>query len=289
MKNLGMRMIGTGAAEAVPSPMCLCPICEGARLNGGKDVRSRSCFRVNPSVQIDFGPDLFYQSVILKNDLTTLKDLLITHAHEDHFAFPQLDVRAMSVSGAENPVNLYASREACDWLSRAAAPYGYSAVTYEPCYHIVPLAYYEPFIADGLRVTPLKGNHRGYGENEHSVNYLIALPGGETVYYAADTGYFFEETFEFLKSVKLDVLVVEGTFGDSPHFKDPKSEGHMGCPGVLAVTRRLLEQNTLGASSRVFVTHINHKHTLTHEKMQAFYAAQDLGVRIEVGYDGMEI
>ncbi len=289
MKNLGLRMIGTGAAEAIPSPMCLCPICEEARARGGKDVRSRSCFRVNPAVQIDFGPDLFYQSVILKNDLTTLTDILITHSHEDHLAFPQLDVRAMAVVGAEKPVSLYASRAACDWLTRAAAPYGYSAVNYAPCYCIIPLAYYEPFTAGGLRVTPLKGNHRGYGDNEYSVNYLIALPGGEMVYYAADTGYFFEETFEYLKSVRLDVLVVEGTFGDSPYFSDPKSEGHMGCPGVLAVTRRLLEQNTLTETSRVYVTHINHKHSLTHERMQAFYDAQNPGVRIEVGYDGLEI
>jgi hypothetical protein len=83
--------------------------------------------------------------------------------------------------------------------------------------------------------------------------------------------------------------VVEGTFGDMPFFREERTDGHMGCAGVLAVTRRLLAQGTLGASSRVVVTHINHKHTLTHEKMQAFYDAQELGIRFAVGYDGMEI
>ena len=284
-----MRMIGTGAAEAIPSPMCRCEICEGARAHRGKDIRSRSCFRVSPEVQIDFGPDQFYQSVVLGNDMTTVTDLLITHTHEDHLAFPDLDMRAMAASGAENPVNVYASREACEWLRRAAAPYGYSALLYEPCYHLIPLTCHVPFLAGGLRVTPLKGNHRGYGENEFSVNYLIRLADGKSLYYATDTGYFLEETFEALQDMKLDYLVVEGTFGDSPYFRDERSEGHMGCPAVLAVVRRLIAQRTLDAVSKVYITHINHKHSLTHEKMQAFYDAQNVGVPILVGYDGMEI
>ena len=284
-----MRMIGSGAAEAIPSPMGRCAVCEGARARRGKDVRSRSCFRVSPEVQIDFGPDQFYQSVVLGNDLTTVTDLLITHTHEDHLAFPELDVRAMAALGAEVPMNLHISRAGLEWLLRAAAPYGCSSLSYEPCYHLVPVDYYVPFTAGGLYVTPLKGNHRSYGEDEFSVNYLIRLPDGKSLYYASDTGYFLEETFEALQGVKLDCMVVEGTFGDSPFFQDERTDGHMGCPGVLAVTRRLLAQGTLGASSNVYVTHINHKHTLTHDRMQAFYDAQDLGVRIRVGYDGMEI
>jgi phosphoribosyl 1,2-cyclic phosphate phosphodiesterase len=284
-----MRMIGSGAAEAIPSPMCRCPICEGARVSRGKDIRSRSCFRVSPALQIDFGPDQFYQSVVLGNDLTTVTDLLITHTHEDHLAFTELDLRAMAVCGAEEPVNVYASRAGCEWLKRACAPYGYAALLYEPCYRLIPVDYGKPFIAGGLPVTPLKGNHRGYGEDEHSVNYLIRLPDGKTLYYATDTGYFLEETFEALRGVKLDYLVVEGTFGDSPLFQDALTDGHMGCPGVLAVARRLMKQGTLSVSSGVYITHINHKHTLTHEKMQAFYDAQELGIRFAVGYDGMEI
>ena len=171
-----MRMIGSGAAEAIPSPMCRCPICEGARLSRGKDIRSRSCFRVNPALQIDFGPDQFYQSVVLGNDLTTLTDLLITHTHADHLAFPELDMRAMALVGAEQPVNVYVSRAGCEWLSRATAPYEYSSLSYEPCYRLVPVDYYQPFTAGGLNVMPLKGNHSGYGEGESSVNYLIGLP-----------------------------------------------------------------------------------------------------------------
>lgn len=289
MNGYFMRIVGSGAAEAIPNPMCRCGICENARLERGKEIRSRCCFRVNNSVQIDFGPDQFYQSVILGNDLTSVTDILITHTHEDHLAFTELNLREMAVEGAETPVNLYASRTGCDWLSRATEPYAIPAAISEQFFRLVPLEFYQPFTAGGLPVTPLKGNHNGYGKEELSVNYLITLENGKTLYYAVDTGYFLEETFDFLRSTSIDFLVIEGTFGNSPDFLSERTNGHMGCTGVLAVTRRLLEQGTLNASSRVYVTHINHKHTLTHSKMQAYYDAEKYPVPVIVGYDGMEI
>ncbi|HML45513.1 MAG TPA: MBL fold metallo-hydrolase [Clostridia bacterium] len=289
MDAYAMKLVGSGAAEAIPNPMCRCTICENARKQGGKEIRSRSCFRVSKGVQIDFGPDQFYQSAVLGNDLTTITDLLITHTHSDHLALAELELRAMAVSGAETPVNLYASRAGCDWIQRVLSASGASGLLDQRLYRLQSLEYYRSISVAGLTVTPLKGNHKGNGEGELSVNYLIALESGKTLFYAVDTGYFFEETFEFLRNVQLDVLVVEGTFGDSPRFRDSKTDGHMGCAGVLAVTERLLKQGTLRADSRVVVTHINHKHTLTHARMQAFYDAQRVGVPIAVGYDGMEV
>lgn len=289
MTGFRMRIVGSGAAEAVPSPMCRCPVCEHARKCGGRDVRSRSCFRVSPAVQIDFGPDQFYQSAVLGNDLTALTDLIITHTHADHLALGELDLRALSVEGAEFPVNVRVSRAGCEWLRRACAPYRHSALFYEPCYRLEPVDFYRPFLAGGLPVTPLPGNHSGYGDGERSVNYLIGLGDGRTLYYAADTGYFLEETFEFLRGVRIDHLVVEGTFGDLNEFLEERTGGHMGASGVLAVVRRLAEQHTLGAGSAVYVTHIGHRHSLTHEKMQAYYDARRGPVPILVGFDGMEI
>lgn len=284
-----MKMIGSGAAEAVPNPMCRCAICANARKQGGKDIRSRSCFRVSEAVQIDFGPDQFYQSTVLGNDLTTVTDLLITHTHADHLALADLGLRQMAVEVSETPVTLYASHAGCAWIRQALAACGGSDLLDERLYRLLPVAYCEPVSVAGLNVTPLKGNHRGNGPDEFSVNYLIALENGKTLYYATDTGYFLEETFEFLRNVKLDCLIVEGTFGDAPGFREAKTNGHMGCAGVLAVTERLLEQRTLHADSRVVVTHINHKHTLTHARMQAFFDAHRPGVPISVGHDGMEI
>jgi hypothetical protein len=90
------RIIGSGAAEAIPSPMCLCPVCKAARERGGKDARSRSCLRVSPEVQIDFGPAQFYQSTLLGIDLTGLTEHPGTHTHADHLALAEFDLRALA-------------------------------------------------------------------------------------------------------------------------------------------------------------------------------------------------
>ncbi|MCI1964923.1 MAG: MBL fold metallo-hydrolase [Oscillospiraceae bacterium] len=286
-KNV-MRMIGSGASEAIPNPMCSCEICQNARRMRGKEIRSRSCFRLNDDTQIDFGPDQFYQSVVLGNDLTTLKNILITHSHDDHLAFTELGLKEMAVKTQSAPLNIYMSQKAWEWYRQAVR-------AYEPpdqylnkkFYRFVPMDYYQSYEVGGLNVVPLRGNHQAFGKDEYTVNYLVSLENGKTLYYACDTGYFFEETFEYLKDCRLDFLVIEGTFGNARMEERP--DGHLGCAGVLCVVRRLLEQNTLSAESRVYITHINHKHTLTHEKMAAYYAKQKVGIPIFVGYDGMEI
>ena len=52
-----MKFYGTGAAEGIPNPFCGCYLCEYARKHGGKDVRTRSMFRLTPNICIDMGPD----------------------------------------------------------------------------------------------------------------------------------------------------------------------------------------------------------------------------------------
>ncbi len=283
-----MRMIGSGSAEAIPDPFCSCEICRNARLRRGKEIRSRSSFRLNDDTQIDFGPDQLYQSVVLGNDLTVLKNILVTHSHEDHFAFTELGLKEMAVRTPEAPLNVYLSRRAWEWYReavRAYSPPGY--YTDRRFYRFVPLDYGKRYAIGDLGVVPLRGNHKAHGKGEYSVNYLVSLENGRTLYYACDTGYFFEETFAYLENRRLDFLVIEGTFGDA--LTQERPDNHLGCAGVLAVVRRLLEQKTLSAESRVYITHINHKHTLTHEKMTDYYARRNPGVEIVVGYDGMEI
>lgn len=48
---------GTSAGEGVPTPFCRCKVCEYARKHGGKDLRTRSCFRLDESIMLDAGAD----------------------------------------------------------------------------------------------------------------------------------------------------------------------------------------------------------------------------------------
>lgn len=283
-----MRIIGSGAAEAIPNPLCSCGICESARKARGRDIRSRTCFRVDDATQIDFGPDQFYQATVLGNDLRTVRQVLVTHSHEDHLAFTEFNLKQMASVTNPDPIDVYLSRPAHAWLLNAAAPFD-CAVTDETYVRLHPVDYGVAFQAGNLTVLPLKGNHFAHGTGENSINYHITFADGSTLYYAVDTGYFLEDTLERLRMLRVDTLVVEGTFGDAPGYETPHTDGHMGAQGVLAVTRRLYEQGTLHDASRVYVTHVNHKHSLTYPRMVDWFAARPAPVPITVGYDGMEI
>ncbi len=283
-----MRIIGSGAAEAIPNPMCSCAICNNAREKRGREIRSRTCFRVDGQTQIDFGPDQFYQATVLGNDLLSVRQVLVSHSHEDHLAFTEFNLKQMASETDPKPIDVYLSRPAHDWLVKAAAPFD-CAVTDERYVRLHAVDYGVPFTAGDLTVLPLKGNHMAHGTGENSANYHITYPDGHTLYYAVDTGYFLDETWERLKTLRVDTLVVEGTFGDAPGFETPHTNGHMGVQGVLAVTERLHSQGTLPAGSRVVVTHINHKHSLTYARMVDWFARHPSPVPITVGYDGMEI
>src|SRR5690554_3138842 len=78
-KLLEYVFLGTGAAEAIPCYYCRCSYCSYARQHGGKDVRSRSSFRIDGRYQIDFSPDIFHQTSSLGLDTFELEHLFITH------------------------------------------------------------------------------------------------------------------------------------------------------------------------------------------------------------------
>lgn len=80
-----IRYWGTAAAEGIPSLFCSCPRCKEAREKKGKFIRTRSQLLVDDSLLIDFNADTYMHSLKYDFDLGKLKDVLITHVHEDHF------------------------------------------------------------------------------------------------------------------------------------------------------------------------------------------------------------
>ena len=58
-----ITILGSAAAEAVPSLWCQCEVCRQARQNGGKDLRRRTSYLIDQDTMIDFGPDAFWQSI----------------------------------------------------------------------------------------------------------------------------------------------------------------------------------------------------------------------------------
>lgn len=80
-----LKYLGTAASEGVPALFCNCKYCKKARKLGGKNIRTRSQTMINDDLLVDFGPDTYLH--VLQNgiNLLDIKNVLITHCHQDHF------------------------------------------------------------------------------------------------------------------------------------------------------------------------------------------------------------
>jgi len=285
-----MRFYGTSAAEGIPNPFCACAVCENARKVGGAEIRRRSFFRINEQTSIDLGADAFQQAIDY-GDFTKLQHVIVTHTHEDHLNYMMMNVRNMAIERTAQPLNYYFTDRAYDiadfyrrsrpvmkGLTRDLEERGVIAFHRLEFHKTVEIA--------GLKVTPLRGNHKG-NMGEDCANYLIELADGRRMYYGVDTGWYLPETFDYLKDCRLDILISECTYGLTPG-RGLQPGGHLDAFSCMALFRRLLEQGTIHPATEIYLTHINH-HTSTHAELAEWFAKQEFPCRITVAYDGMVI
>lgn len=283
-----MKFYGTSAAEGIPNPFCTCAVCTNARKVGGAEIRRRSTFRINEQVSIDLGADSFQQAIDY-GDFTKLKHVLVSHTHEDHFNYMMMNVRNMAIDRLEEPLHYYLTDRAYDIVEfyRQSRPImkGLTSRLEERgiiAFH--KLEFNKTVMITDMKVTPLRGNHRG-NMGEDCANYLIELENGKKMLYGVDTGWYLPEAFQALENAGLDLLISECTFGLT-EGRGLHPGGHLDAFSCMELFRKLLEQGTLHPGTEIYLTHINH-FTSTHADLVAWFAGQDFPCRITVAYDGM--
>ena len=92
-KKMKLTFLGSGAAEGMPAIFCNCEVCRESRRLGGKNFRTRSQSLINDDLLIDFPADTYshFQRFGIEGD--TIKYLIITHPHQDHFYPNDLQMR----------------------------------------------------------------------------------------------------------------------------------------------------------------------------------------------------
>lgn len=283
-----MIFYGTSAAEGIPSPFCTCDVCENARKAGGKEVRTRTMFRIDEAHCIDLGADAYCQA-IRYGDFTKLRHVLVTHTHEDHLAFMMFNIRKMARVRNREPLHYYLTDKAYDIVDFFVQNKPILKGTMQQLIDNGIVAFHrlefgQTYKIGALTVTPLRGSHFG-NMGENSANYIVVLPDGRKLYYGLDTGAYYEETYEVLKAHHLDILISECTFGLT---KGRKPEGHLDAFSCMDVFQNLYAQGTIDEKTEIVLTHINH-YTSTHQQLCEWFEQQKVPYKITVAYDGYEI
>lgn len=263
--------LGTAAAEGIPAVFCDCPACVYARGAGGRELRSRSGALVNNAIKIDFPPDAYMQALRWGLDYSSLRHILITHTHRDHFCPPEFDncrrptYRAAHGEGPD-PIVVYGNdkgrRMLRNYVKKGDLEYRVLRL-YETC-----------DIADH-KVTPLRAIH---AFDQVGMIYLIEKDG-QALLYAHDTDEFTEEHLEFLRGKRLSIVSLDCTNGKL----NCDYVGHMGIEDNLRMREKLCKIGAADEQTVFVANHFSHNGVLPYEEMQKRLPG------FLVSYDGMQV
>ncbi|CAN5475796.1 hypothetical protein BH11ARM1_BH11ARM1_02620 [soil metagenome] len=264
-----LRLLGTGAADGIPSMYGDDAVSRYAKEHGGKDIRSRAAAILDGHLKIDLPPDTLMQ---LQRDRLSTADwsaLIFTHSDDDHLAVSEIQYSMIPFTTEEElPYPIYCNPTVAEIIE---ARYPRWPI------EIVLTHSFECYEIGAYRMTPVKATHIS-GEDCQN---LIFEKDGRTLLYATDTGVWREETWNFLKSFKLDALVIECTDG----FDTATYEGHLDLNQCVSMVDRLRTMGVLEHNSVVATTHHSVRGQANHAQLEEALGRHS----ILAGFDGMEI
>ena len=268
-----LRILGSAAAEGWPAMFCSCPACEKARANGGKDLRRRTAYMLDEDTLIDYGPDIYAQSLEFSLDLAKVKRLLITHSHTDHLTPRELTWRRKGFSSAENMMKIYANQASADRINECPTYDSLEPLKAE--LHVLKPG--DKLVDEDLTIQAILADHAL--PPEEPLNYILER-NGVCVFIGNDSGWWCQESWNIISQYKFDIVIIECTFG----IRWPEQRAkHMGANVSVEVRDELKRLGCLKENALVAVNHFSHNIQNLHTDLEQFFNPKGS----LVGYDGM--
>jgi phosphoribosyl 1,2-cyclic phosphate phosphodiesterase len=247
-----ITFLGTGTSQGVPVIACDCSTCQS---DDTRDNRLRTSLLLeidNLNIVFDAGPD--FRQQMLREKVTKLDAILLTHEHKDHIAGMD-DVRAFNYK-TQDAIDIYAEervqKEVRKEFSYVFAEYQYPGIPKMRLNNIPP----HPFYVKGIEVIPIRLFH-----------YRLPIYGfrvGDFAY-ITDANYIPEESKEKLFGVKYLVINALRKENHISHFSLSEAVEHI----------RLISPR------RAFITHISH------QMGKWVDVSKELPPEIVIAWDGM--
>lgn len=268
-----LKYLGTAAAEGMPAVFCNCDYCRKARELGGKNIRTRSQSIINDDLLIDLPADTYFH--FLQNGIEgdKIKYLLVTHSHQDHFYINELLMRKAPYGHNMRceKLKIFCGRGVFDKLS---------ADDKLANIEFTKLNHFEEISFGDYSVIAMPARHY-FGDD--ALIYIIKN-GDKTILYAHDTGYLYEENFDFIEK---NNIVFDMVSFDCTNVILPVSDegGHMGIQNIPRVIERLESMNAITSNTIRYVNHFSHNGNPLHDEIQKIAK----GIGCLASYDGCEV
>ncbi len=258
---------------------CNCAYCRNIKKLGRKEFRTRTQVLIDDIISVDFPPEAYAHSLEFGADLGSLKYLLVTHSHMDHFYAHDFILRGYKyaeVGGA--PLEIYGNAEVNKVFNECTKREMKTQVAAN--LHFNEIHAYADFKIGGYRVLTVPAHHSA---TEECLLYYIG--SGEKGYlHLYDTGRIEDAAFEFLaqKGVKAQAVAIDCTFADNTAGA---SSRHMGIEDDMFVKRKLSESGIIDANTKIIITHFSHNSNPTRVHLKEL----EEKFTVTAAYDGMEI
>ncbi|MDD4797903.1 MAG: MBL fold metallo-hydrolase, partial [Eubacteriales bacterium] len=266
-------------------------VCQSARQTR-QTPRKRSAMLLNPQTLFDFGPDVMAASQMYDRPFHQLKRIFLTHTHEDHCCFANLEVLTMTDDWAGKRLDVYLSPAAHRWVYAyldAVRPVYRGDIGLERLLHkgdirFCPVTPYQPFTVDDLSVFAVESNHKVTASQEYALNYMVTTPEGQKVLYVCDSGLYDAKNYQALSGAALTHLVMECTFGSADL---PADSTHLNAAHFVSMVGQMQQHGIVNGDTRIYATHINQVQHYNHQQLQAYMDAHS-PLPVTVARDGME-
>ncbi len=275
-----IKVLGTAAAEGIPSVWCECETCQKARELGGKDLRRRASYLIDDDTMVDCGPDFFWQINQFGVDERKLKRIIFTHRHSDHLNSVDFDFRrpGFATISEGKSLHILGSRPVLARLMGIEAMDANVFDIQEMKMTPVVLNAGELCKDGDVSVMPVAANHDEGGQPM----VLFIERNGAKVLICHDTGLLSEAALAQATGQQADLVFMDCTCS----FWVPElANGHLGINTAARQIETLKANGALKADAKLFVTHFSHNGRGLHADLEAFFNPKGIGV----AYDGMTL